>query len=122
MGYHSGMKKETKKTESFRERLARVIEIGASDDRLSRGYDFFITGIILLNLIVSVLSTIDQVEAAYGRLFGTIETVTAACFAVDYALHLLAAKYIYPEERETRSIAKYVSSFTGIIDLLCFLP
>ena len=116
------MKKAEKKTESFRERLARVVEIGASDDRLSRGYDFLITGIIIVNLAVSVMSTFDEIDNACGPLLDAVEAVTVACFAVDYALRLLAAKYIYRKEPEWRSILKYIFSFTGVIDLLSFLP
>ena len=117
------MKRERiKKTESFRERLAHVIEIGSSDDRLSRGYDFLITAIILVNLAVSVLSTFDELDTVYGHLFDVIEAVTVACFAVDYALRLTTAKYVYPKLPEWRAIVKYIFSFTGIIDLLSFLP
>ena len=122
MRYSSGMKKEAKKTQSFRERLARIIEIGSSDDRLSRGYDFLITGIILVNLVVSVMSTFDSLDNAHGALFDVIEAATVACFAIDYVLRLLAAKYIYRKESEWRAILSYVFSFTGIIDLLSFLP
>ena len=117
------MKKEQNRTtESFRERLARVIEIGSSDDWLSRGYDFLITGIILVNLAVSVLSTFDEIDAEYGHLFDVIEAVTVACFAVDYLLRLFTIKYVHPRLPEWRAILKYVFSFTGIIDLLSFLP
>ncbi len=110
------------KTESFRQKLARVVEIGASDDLLSRGYDFFITGIILVNLIVAILVTFRNVYAACGPLLETLESLTAACFAVDYALRLIAARYIYREKTEARSIARYVFSFAGVVDLLSFLP
>jgi len=116
------MKNETKKIESWRARLAQVIEIGASDDWLSRGYDFFITAIIVVNLAVSILCTFDELDARYGTLFGAVEAVTAACFAVDYVLRLIAARYIYPADSERRSIGKYIISFTGIVDLLSFLP
>ena len=114
---------DTKKDiETLRRRVARVIEIGASEDRLSRAYDFFITGIILVNLTVSVLSTFDEIDRLYGAAFDTIEAVTVFFFAVDYVLRLLSAKYIYRLEPEIRSIGKYVLSFTGLVDLLSFLP
>ncbi len=116
------MSKKEIKTESFREKLARVVEVGASDDVFSRGYDFFITGVILVNLIVAILVTFENVYAACGPLLEGIEAVTSACFAVDYVLRLIAARYIYRSDSELRSIAKYVLSFGGIVDLLSFLP
>ena len=110
------------KMESFRRRLAHVVEIGASEDRLSRGYDFLITGIILINLTVSILSTFDELDAAYGALFDGIEAVTVACFAIDYVLRVIAAKYIYRKRPIWKSVTAYTLSFTGVIDLLSFLP
>ena len=98
------MDTKTKKTESFRAHLARVVEIGASDDWVSRGYDFLITGIILINLTVSVLCTFDELDAVYGRLFDAVEAVTVACFAVDYVLiagrRLAADSYGRPGVKE----------------------
>lgn len=113
--------KETK-TESFREKLARVVEVGASDDFISRGYDFFITGVILVNLIVAILITFHDIYAACGPLLEAIEAITSACFLIDYALRLAAARYIYRTESESRGIVKYVFSFGGMVDLLSFLP
>ena len=116
------MSKKHTKLDWYREKLARVIEIGSSSDRLSRGYDFLITAIIIVNLTVSILSTFDSLDAAYGTLFDAVEAATVACFAVDYVLRLVTAKYVYRLEPEWKSVSKYVFSFTGIIDLLSFLP
>ncbi len=120
--YSSSMDKKETTTESFRAKLARVVEVGASDDFLSRGYDFFITGVILVNLIVAVLVTFRDVYAACGPLLDGIEAVTSACFLVDYALRLIAARYIFHAETESRALARYVFSFGGLVDLLSFLP
>ena len=107
---------------SFRKTLARMVEIGASNDLPSRGYDFLITGVILVNLVAVVLDTFQSVHAEYARLLDGIEAVTAFCFLVDYALRLVAAKHTHPRKSEVRSLAAYVFSFGGIVDLLSFLP
>ena len=116
------MKLTKSKIERFRARLAKVVEVGAAYDTLSRGYDFLITGVIAVNLLVAVLNTFDRPRAACGPLLDGIEAVTTAIFAVDYILCLLAAKYIYPRPTEAQSILRYIFSFTGIVDLLSFLP
>ena len=105
-----------------RARLAKIIEIGASDDAVSRGYDFFITAVIVVNLIVSILMTFDNLYTAHRRLFDAVEGVTVACFTVDYILRIVCAPYIYPARTPLRSVGKYVFSFTGIVDLMSFLP
>lgn len=107
---------------SFRKSLARMVEIGASNDFLSRGYDFLITGVILVNLVAVVLDTFQSVHAAHARLLHGVETVTAFCFLADYVLRLFAAKFTHPRKSEARSLAAYVFSFGGLVDLLSFLP
>ena len=99
-----------------------MVEIGASDDFLSRGYDFLITGVILVNLAAVVLDTFQGIHAAHGRLLDWIEAITAFCFLVDYVFRLATAKITHPRDGELRSLAAYVFSFGGIIDLLSFLP
>ena len=107
--------------ESFRQKLARVVEIGSCDDWVSRGYDYYITGAILLNLIVSLLLTFEELAPCHA-LFSVIEDVTVACFLIDYVLRLIAAKYIYCRATEAKSICAYAFSFSGVVDLLSFLP
>ena len=107
---------------SIRKTLARMVEIGAANDLLSRGYDFLITGVILVNLVAVVLDTFQGIHAAHARLLDGIESVTGFCFLVDYILRLVAAKYTHPRGGEARSLAAYVFSFGGLVDLLSFLP
>ena len=107
---------------SMRKTLARMVEIGASNDFPSRAYDFFITGAILVNLGAVVLDTFHGVRAAHAGLLDGIESVTAFCFLADYILRLVAARYTHPRGGEARSVAAYVVSFGGLIDLLSFLP
>ena len=116
------MSAKTTKLDWYRRRIARIIEVGASDDRASRGYDFLLTGLILVNLTVSVMSTFDGLDAAYGAWFDRVEALTVACFAADYALRLFATRYICAEETEARSLLRYVFSASGVVDLLSFLP
>ena len=110
------------KTQQFRKRLAKIVEVGAADDLVSRGYDFAVTAIILVNLAAVFAGTFDGIEARFGAALGTVEAVTSAFFAVDYLLRLFSAKYIYHRPTELRSLGAYALSFGGIVDLLSFLP
>ncbi|MBR5390502.1 MAG: ion transporter [Clostridia bacterium] len=114
------MKKEQWETQ--RARLAKIVEVGASSDLVSRGYDFFITAIILLNLAVALVSTFSDFYARHATILETVEHITAVLFAVDYILRIFAAKYIFPRGTELRSVFRYISSFGGLIDLFSFLP
>ena len=107
---------------AFRTRLARIVEVGASDDAFSRGYDFWITGVIAVNLLVSILSTFSDLYARWGPILDALEAMTVGFFAVDYLLRLISARYIFPGGSEWHSLGRYVFSFSGLVDLLSFLP
>ena len=105
-----------------RRRVSEIIEVGSADDFVSRAYDFTGTAIVIINLIVTVMYTFNRMEAEYGPLLLTIEGCTVAFFAVDYGLRVWTAQFIRPGMPERRAVWKYMTSFTGIVDLLSWLP
>ena len=105
-----------------RRRVSEIIEVGSADDFVSRAYDFTGTAIVIINLIVTVMYTFDRMEAQYGPLLLTIEAFTVAFFAVDYGLRVWTAQFIRPGMPERRAVWKYMTSFTGVVDLLSWLP
>ena len=108
--------------EKRRKRLFELIEIGSNYDAWCWGYDFFNTFTILLNLAVSIMYTFDNMELKYGPLLLTLERLTVAFFAIDFLLRVFTAKYLYPDVSEPRAIWKYLTSFSGIVDMLSFVP
>lgn len=113
---------EIKDRDRRRRRLFTIVETGNMEDRVSRSYDILITLAIVVNLVVSVLYTFDYFELHYGAALLSVEFITVTFFAVDYCLRLWTAKFLYPKLPEARAIWKYVTSVTGIIDLVSFLP
>ena len=111
-----------KKWNMRRQRLSQIVEVGGADDVVSRGYDIFSTAVLIINLIVSILSTYENIRNSYGSALATAEALTVAFFAVDYVLRLLTAKCLFPTRSEKRALKNYVFSLSGIIDLLSFLP
>lgn len=108
--------------EPLRRRVCSIIDIGTTDDFISRAYDIFYTLVILVNLAVTIAYTFDGAEARCGGLLLDIEAATVAFFAVDCALRIWTAKFRSPGMKEWRAVCKYVFSFSGIVDLLSFLP
>ena len=105
-----------------RRRISEIIEAGTAGDWVSKGYDLISTLIVIVNIAVTVLYTFDRMELQYGDTLLLIESITIAFFAVDYVLRLWTACFIYPGIPEARAIRKYMLSFTGLIDLLSWLP
>ena len=108
--------------EKRRKRIFEIIEVGTEYDYVSRIYDFFNAFCIILNLAVSILYTFDNYREQYGALLSAVEEVTVALFMIDYILRVWTAKYLYPELPQWRAVRRYVCSFTGLVDLLSFLP
>ena len=108
--------------ERRRKRVFEIVEIGAADDALSRGYDFFGSLVVVLALAASVAATFDGTEERCGVLLNTVEIVTSAFFAVDYVLRVWTARCLYPTLTPGKATVRYVSSIGGLIDLVSFLP
>jgi len=106
----------------MRKKLFHIIEVGNNHDAISRMYDYINAITIILNLIVSILYTFENPRVQYGELLLAVRHTTVAFFALDYFLRVFTAKYLYPDKSEIKAVWGYVRSFTGIVDLLSFLP
>ena len=105
-----------------RKRVFEIIEVGYDLDYVSRGYDFINAFAIILNVVVSLAYTFEEIRIYCGALLLLVEEITVAFFAIDYVLRLWTARFLYPELTEWHAIRKYMLSFSGIIDMLSFLP
>ena len=105
-----------------RKRLFEIIEVGNDLDYPSRVYDLVNVLAIVINLAACILVTFSELQTKYGYFIGLCEKITVVFFLFDYALRIWTAKFLYPESRESRAIRRYLLSFTGIVDLLSFLP
>ncbi len=105
-----------------RKRIFEVIEVGNDLDRASRTYDFVNALAIVLNLIASIMYTFDHVREQYEFALVLVEEITAAFFGIDYVLRVLTARFLFKDADELSAVRKYVFSFTGLVDLLSFLP
>lgn len=106
----------------FRIRVFRMVSVGVVDEPVNQAYDIVSTGALIANLVASILYTYESVRESWGTLLLTIESVTVLFFAVDYVLRIYTAKELYPEKSEGKALIAYMASFSGVVDLLSFLP
>ena len=106
----------------IRAKVFNMVSTGVIDEPLNRFYDVLSIVALVLNLFAAFAITFDYMEEHYKGLLLAIEAVTTFFFAIDYILRVFTAKELYPKLSESGSILKYTFSFTGIIDLLSFLP
>ena len=116
------MKANTSTWLKRRRRIFEIIEAGSAADPVSRIYDVFSTLMTLTNVVVTVLYTFDQMELQQGSTLLFLEAVTVAFFAFEYGLRLWTVQFLHPNLTYWNAFKKYFTSFSGIIDLLSFLP
>jgi voltage-gated potassium channel len=112
----------SKKWDKRRKRIMEIIEVGSDFDLPSRIYDFLNAVAIIINLVATILYTFEEIRTRWGMPLLVVEQITVAFFMVDYFLRIWTAKFLYPDLKERHAIKKYAHSFTGIVDLLSFLP
>jgi voltage-gated potassium channel len=85
-------------------------------------FNYFMTVLILLNVVAVILETVQNIHASYSLLFSIIDLVSIAIFTVEYFIRLwictLNPVYSHPVTGRLR----YMVSGYAIIDLLAFLP
>ena len=108
--------------ERRRKRVFGIIEIGNLEDGISRFYDLLNALAIVVNLAASIMYTFAGMRAQYGSALLAAESVTAVFFCVDYLLRVWTARYLYPRLSPRQATGKYILSFTGLVDLLSWLP
>lgn len=108
----------------IRSHVFGIVEAGAKETPLSRGFDIFMMGLILTNVVVVVTETVESHAARYEAFFYAFEVFSVAVFTVEYGLRIWSCvedprrRYIHP----VTGRLKYAVSPLAVIDLLAFLP
>ncbi|MCR5182494.1 MAG: ion transporter [Clostridia bacterium] len=105
----------------MRKRIFEIIQIGQVSDRISRGFDYFIMANIILNILVVILDTFDELSA-YNQIFRWIEIITTIVFLVEYILRIWTADLLYPRMSRGKAVGRFIMSFDGIVDLFTIIP
>lgn len=103
-----------------KKRIFEIIQIGTRVDFWSRAFDYFITIVILLNIVITFLHTFEKLSK-FVPVFQGIELVTTIIFIVEYILRLVTSDLLYPEKKQPRALILFIFSFYGIVDLLAIV-
>ncbi len=122
MGNQKPVRRHIRDFHRLRAKIFNMVSVGVIDEPINRFYDIISIIALVLNLFAAFAITFDYMEEHYKGLLLAIEAVTTFFFAVDYALRLFSSNELYPKLPEGQAAVKYIFSFTGIIDLLSFLP
>lgn len=104
-----------------RKRIFDIIQIGNKHDLPSRLFDYGITLVIMVNLLITFVLTFSLPDSTLA-LLQVIERITMILFTMEYGLRLWTADYLYPGKSRAKAICRFMVSFYGVIDLLTILP
>ena len=98
----------------MRKKIYEIIEVGQSDNVVSRCYDIFMLVTILISIIPLAFKT--QIN-----LFFLIDKITVVIYIIDYLLRLITADFKF---QKLAKKAFFVYPFTpfAVIDLIAILP
>ena len=104
-----------------RYRLYEIISVGNNSDVQSSIFDMLLVFFIILSIAVAFIETFDWADK-YETLFNVLEAICVIFFTLEYAARVWTADFLYRGHSRSWAMTRYIFSFTGIIDLLSFLP
>ncbi len=105
----------------IKRKIFEIIQPDCGNSSMSRAFDFFITGLILVS-VIAVFAGTFELSAGASRTLETIEKIASVAFTIEYALRIFTADLLRPELPPWKSRVKYVVSPMAAIDLVAILP
>ena len=105
----------------MKKKVFDIIQIGEKGNTPSIVFDYVLMANIVLNILVVVLETFEQLSP-YQGVFTVIEIITTIFFCVEYVLRIWTADLLFPEKGSVGSRLKFMVSFDGVVCLLTIIP
>jgi voltage-gated potassium channel len=103
-------------------RVRQVLAITDPDDPATRAVGYFITTLILLNVLALVLITVESLSAAHGQFFWYFEMISMGIFTVEYILRIWSCTSDTRYCRPIMGRLRYAVTPFALIDLLSIAP
>ena len=106
----------------IKKRIWEILELSKENDKQSKYFDYFISILILLNVVAIILETEKTLVIDYKAFFIYFELFSIIIFSVEYLLRLWSC--VSSEEYKNPVIGriKYLFSPLAIIDLIAIAP
>lgn len=106
----------------FKKKVLKTINKAESKDRKSRYFDLFIMSLIILNVIVIMLETVDEYGSMYPDFFENFENLSVLIFTIEYIVRVWACTAIPKYSHPFWGRMKYMVSLGALVDLIAILP
>jgi voltage-gated potassium channel len=106
---------------TLRKRTAQCLDAGTSGDTLSRSVDLFLIVLISLNVLATILESVEPLIARHAEAFQRFELFSVLVFTLEYFLRLWSSPDAAAQSARPSRL-KFALSPGAIIDLLAILP
>lgn len=105
----------------IKKRIFGILGIAKSRDAASRIFDIFIVTLVLINVLVLILETYELPNDVKDILYN-VEMFSVIIFTIEYFLRIWTAEFLYHDCSKFIAKLKYMTSLSGIVDLLSIIP
>lgn len=106
----------------IRRKIYEILKISGKKGSLSWMFDVFLITIILLNVVFTILETVEEIYSRFNVFINAFNLVSVIFFTVEYLLRLWTIVENPRFKRPVTGRLKFMVSPLGIIDLMAFLP
>ena len=114
---------ESTEQPSFRDRALRLLEKGQHGDKASLFFDYFLSGLIVVNVLCICIESVPELAVSYGETLSAIEVFSMVIFSTEYCARIwVAASKVEDGASEFARRLRYILSPNGLVDLIAILP
>ena len=106
---------------NWRRMLFEIVEPDKGSSVASRIFDWLITALILLSVVIVFAGTFDLPQGTLNAL-STVECIASIVFTIEYGIRIFTADFLYPKSGAVRSRFRYILSPMAIVDFIAILP
>ncbi|MFT5368700.1 MAG: voltage-gated potassium channel [Candidatus Latescibacterota bacterium] len=106
----------------MKRRLYAIMEKATPGDRTSLVVDFFILSLILLNVGLVIVATVDNYQRDYREWFNLFETVSVVVFSIEYALRIWCCTADSHYHHPISGRLRFMKTPLALIDLVAIFP
>lgn len=106
----------------IKKKIQQTIDKADSEDHISRSFDLFIIGLIILNVLAIIFETVEDFANRYAKFFEYFELFSVIIFTIEYMIRIWVCTTNIRYASPVWGRIKYVFSTGALIDLIAILP
>ncbi len=106
----------------LKQSIYQLIDDDKGNHKADAYLDFFISGLIILNVLAVLVESYDGLSANIKFSLHVFDLISVAIFTLEYLIRIWTADLLYSEVSPTRARFKFIFSTYGVIDLIAIIP